>query len=125
MYHFGDQCLDIARSILEHNLDSINEDGTLRPASGESFYFDEPGHTALAIGEFYHATGETAFAGYDLIDLAARCVTAQAFDSQESENGLAYSALGLLSFGASKERNLVWERLLDPTRERLDCRLLA
>ena len=36
------------------------------------------------------------------------------------ENGLAYAALGLLSFGPSKERNPVWERLVDETRERLD-----
>ena len=38
---------------------------------------------------------------------------------------MAYASLGLLSFGASKERNAVWERLLDPTREQLDQCLLA
>ena len=31
----------------------------------------------------------------------------------------------MLSFGTAKERNPVWERLLDPTRECLDRRLLA
>ena len=30
-----------------------------------------------------------------------------------------------LSFGASKERNSVWERLQDPTREQLDTSLMS
>ena len=37
---------------------------------------------------------------------------------------LAYAALGLLCFGPSKERNPVWERLVDETRQRLDKQLL-
>ena len=90
---------------------------------------DESGHAAMAIGEYFRATGETklktAQGEYDLVDLAARCITAQAFLDEERENGLAYSALGLLSFGPAKDRNAVWERLLDPTREALDRRLLA
>jgi len=57
---------------------------------------------------------------FDLHDLAARCVTQQAFNEDANDNGMAYASLGLLSFGASKERNAVWERLLDPTREQLD-----
>lgn len=125
MQNFADQCLDLARSILEHNLDSINEDGTITPLLGEAFREDEPGHAAHAIGEFYRVTGEVRLGGYDLVDLAARCITAQAFTEGESENGLAHCALGLLSFGPSKDRNLVWERLLEPTRECLDKRLLA
>ena len=44
---------------------------------GEEKRIDEPGHAALAIGEFYRATGETELDGHDLIDLAARCITAQ------------------------------------------------
>jgi len=32
--------------------------------------------------------------------------------------------LGLLSFGPAKDRNIVWERLLEPTQETLDKRLL-
>jgi hypothetical protein len=125
MQSFGDQCLDMARSILGHNLNSINEDGTITPVNGEQSRFDEPGHAALAIGEFYRATGETTLDGHDLIDLAARCITAQAFMEPVAENGLAYSALALLSFGPAKDRNPVWERLVDPTREQLDRLLLA
>lgn len=125
MENFADQCLDLARSILSHNIDAINEDGTVSPVPGERSRNDEPGHAALAIGEFYRATQEQELQGKDLVDLAARCITAQAFEEQELENGLAYSALGLLSFGPSKERNLVWERLLEPTQEKLDKRLLA
>jgi len=124
MQNFSNQCLDLARSLLGNNLKHLNEDGTVTPAPDESPRADEPGHAALAIGEFYRATGEVELEGHDLFDLTARCVTQQAFDEGAQSNGLAYSALGLLSFGASKERNPVWERLTDPTREQLDECLL-
>ena len=115
----------MARAILSQNLSAIQPDGTIQPIPGESGRQDEPGHAALAIGEFHRATSETSFEGKDLVDLAARCITAQMFTEEEMENGLGYAALGLLSFGPAKERNPVWERLLDPTRERLDRSLLA
>lgn len=114
----------MARSMLGHNLTAINPDGSVTPVAGEEPRPDEPGHAALAIGEYYRATGETTLNGLDLIDLAARCITAQAFREPAPENGLAYAALGLLSFGPSKERNVVWERLVDETRTRLDRQLL-
>ena len=115
----------MARSILGHNLSSINQDGTIVPIAGEKSRIDEPGHAVLAIGEFYRATGESQLDGFDLIDLAARCITAQTFANPVAENGIAYAALGLLSFGPAKARNPVWERLVDETRERLDGLLLA
>jgi len=124
MENFADQCLDMAQSILGHNLESITEQGTITPVAGEESRLDEPGHAALAIGEYYRATNETKLGDYDLIDLAARTVTAQAFAPEEMENGLAYAALGLLSFSPAKDRNAVWERLMDPTREQLDKLLL-
>ncbi len=124
MNSFSEQCLDMARSLLGHNLDSINPDGTVTPMPGESPRSDEPGHVAFALGEYYRATGETTLKDYDLIDLAARCVTAQAFTEPPGENGLAYASLGLLSFGPSKERNPVWERLVEETRQHLDKLLL-
>ncbi|HAV14145.1 MAG TPA: hypothetical protein DCX06_11735 [Opitutae bacterium] len=114
----------MAQSILGHNLESISEQGSITPVAGEDSRLDEPGHAALAIGEYYRATNETELAGYDLVDLSARCITAQAFSPEVHENGLAYSALGLLSFGPAKDRNPVWERLMDPTREQLDKLLL-
>ncbi|RME68912.1 MAG: hypothetical protein D6781_09810 [Verrucomicrobia bacterium] len=114
----------MARSMLGHNLSAINPDGSITPVEGEEPRSDEPGHAALAIGEFYRATGETTLDGVDLVDLAARCITAQAFSEPAGENGLAYAALALLSFGPSKERNVVWERLVDETRQRLDRQLL-
>ncbi|MGJ8638497.1 MAG: hypothetical protein ACSHYA_03815 [Opitutaceae bacterium] len=124
MENFADQCLDMAQSILGHNLESISEQGAITPVAGEEGRLDEPGHAALAIGEYYRATNETTLGDYDLIDLSARCITAQAFSPEVHENGLAYSALGLLSFGPAKDRNPVWERLMDPTREQLDKLLL-
>jgi len=129
MHNFADQCLDMAHSMLGHNLGAIKQDGTIVPVEGEASRPDESGHAVMAIGEYFRATGETTLktpqGTYDLVDLAARCVTAQAFLDEERENGLAYSALGLLSFGPAKDRNVVWERLLDPTREALDRRMLA
>ena len=110
MHSFSEQCLDMARSILGQNLDAIQPDGTLLPVQGEQSRLDEPGHAAYALGEYYRATGETTLKGYDLVDLAARCVTAQMFTEPAAENGLAYGSLGLLCFGPSKERNPVWER---------------
>ncbi|MCG8527504.1 MAG: hypothetical protein MI748_14075 [Opitutales bacterium] len=121
---FADQCQDLAALLLANNLNSIQEDGTVLPFEGEESRLDEPGHAALAIGEFFRATGQTKLEGYDLVDLSARCITNQAFTEQETDNGIAYSGLGLLSFGPSKERNQVWERLVDITRERLDKMLL-
>jgi len=124
MQNFSNQCLDLARSLLGNNLKHLNEDGTVTAAPGEPSRVDEPGHAALAIGEFFRATGEVELEGHDLFDLTARCVTQQAFNEEAQANGIAYSALGLLSFGASKERNPVWERLTDPTRDQLDECLL-
>lgn len=124
MHSFSEQCLDMARSMLGHNLDSIQPDGTILPATGESPRPDEPGHVAYALGEYYRATGETTLKGYDLVDLAARCVTAQMFTEPAAENGLAYASLGLLCFGPSKERNPVWERLVEETQQRIDKSLL-
>ena len=124
MHSFSEQCLDMARSMLGHNLDSIQPDGTILPAPGEQPRPDEPGHVAYALGEYYRATGETTLKGFDLIDLAARCVTAQMFTEPPAENGLAYASLGLLCFGPSKERNPVWERLVEETQQRIDKQLL-
>jgi len=124
MHSFSEQCLDMARSMLGHNLDSIQPDGTVLPANNEQSRPDEPGHVAFALGEFYRATGETTLKDYDLIDLAARCITAQMFTEPAAENGLAYAALGLLAFGPSKERNPVWERLVEETQQRIDKALL-
>ncbi len=124
MQNFAEQCLDMAKSILGQNLSSINEDGTISPIEGEESRVDEPGHAALALGEFYRATGEAELEGLDIVDLAARCITQAAFSDEQAENGIGFSSLGLLSFGPAKDRNPVWERLLDPTREELDRLLL-
>jgi hypothetical protein len=121
---FAQQCLDLARAILLHSIPSINEDGTITPAVGDSAEASDPGRVAFSLGEFYRATQETTLGKYDLIDLSARCLTAQIFTEAEAEEGLGFVSLGLLSFGPSKERNAVWERLLDPTREQIDKKLL-
>lgn len=115
----------MAKAMLGHNLNAIQADGLISPVPGEDGRPDEPGHASLAIGEFYRATNEALYEGSDLVDLAARCITAQAFSDEALENGIGYAALGLLSFGPAKERNPVWERLLDPTRETLDRLLLS
>jgi hypothetical protein len=121
---FAQQCLDLARAILQHTLPSISDDGTITPIDGERASASDSGRVALALGEFYHTTHEATLGKYDLVDLAARTLTAQVFTEAEAEEGLGYLSLGLLSFGPSKERNAVWERLLDPTREQIDKKLL-
>ena len=88
MHNFSDQCLDLARSLLSNNLQHINEDGSVTPAPGEQARVDEPGHAALAIGEFFRATGEVELGEHDLYDLTARCVTQQAFVEEENDNGI-------------------------------------
>lgn len=123
MRNFANQCLDMARAILGHNLESIQADGSILPLEGDLALPDEPGHAALALGEFYRATQETTLSGCNLIELCARTLSAQAATESESDNGMAYAALALLSFGPSKERNPVWEHLSEETRTRLDARL--
>ena len=117
MENFAEQCLDMAHSILSNNLDSITDQGTITPLQNEVSNNYEAGHAALAIGEYYRATNKLTLDDYDLVDLSAKTITAQAFAEESHDNGLAYSALGLLSFGLAKDRNPVWERLLDETRE--------
>ena len=125
MLNFSEQCMDMARSILGKNIGAINEDGSITPVENESSLDYEPGHAALALGEFYRATGLTEIEGRDIVDLCARCITAQTNDKEYTEDGLAYSSLGLLSFGPSKDRNAVWDRLLEETQKNLDKRLLS
>jgi hypothetical protein len=125
MQNFANQCLDMARAILEHNLNAIHVDGTVAPVDGEESLPFEPGHVVIAIGEYYRATQETKLGKCNLVELAARCITAQAKIEEGIENGLAYASLGLLSFGPSKDRNLVWELLDEETQKNLDKHLLA
>ena len=124
MENFADQCIDMARSILGHNLKSIDEKGVILPITNEHSHPDEPGHAAFAIGEYYRATNETELDGCHLTELLARSITAQAFTEKTSEKGFAYSTLGLLSFGPSRERNLIWEQLLDSTQGKIEQQLL-
>ncbi len=125
MLNFSEQCMDMARAILGRNLESINSDGTIAPLDGEVSSKDESGHAAFALGEFYRATGEAEFAGFNIVDLASKCVASQVLEDSESENGIGYTALGLLSFGPSKDRNPVWEKLSEDTMKSLDRQLLA
>ena len=123
MQNFANQCLDLARSLLQQNLAAVAADGAVTPVEGERMRADEPGHVALALGEYHRATNETSIGKTDIVDLTARCIRAQLAIREGSDNGLAYACLGLLSFGASKERNLVWDRLDAATRETIAARL--
>lgn len=115
----------MARVILAHNIGAVNEDGSIEPTAGELARNDETAHVAFALGEFYRATQETRIGQTDIVALVARCVAAQLRIAPDSERGLAYAALGLLSFGPSKDRNAPWA-LLDPaTQEQMDKRLLV
>lgn len=123
MLNLANQCLDLAKSLLQQNLVAVGPDGRVAPIAGETMRADEPGHVALAIGEYHRATNETSLGKVDLLELAARCIRAQVAIREGSDNGLAYACLGLLSFGASRDRNAVWERLDVATRETIAERL--
>ena len=110
---------------IRDSIEAVNADGTIAPVPGENPRSDESGHAALALGEFYRATHETKIGKADVADLVARCVAAQLNQETESENGLAYAALGLLSFGPSKDRNAPWSKLDAAAQELLDKRLLV
>ena len=125
MLNFSEQCMDMARSILGKNLGAINADGSITPVENETSLDYDSGHAAMALGEYYRATGAVEMDGHDIVDLCARCITAQTNINEYTEDGLAYSSLGLLAFGPSKDRNLVWERLLESTQKNLDKRLLS
>lgn len=115
----------MARVILSHNLGAVAADGSIEPTPGETGRSDESGHAAFALGEFYRATQEARIGQTDIVELVARCVSSQLRLETESENGLAYAALGLLSFGPSKDRNLPWALLDEASRELMDKRLLV
>ncbi len=125
MQNFANQCLDMARAILGHNLNAINENGTITPVEGEISLPEESAHALAAIGEFYRATRETTLNGFDIVDLGARCLKQQTLIESGNNRALAYSALGLLAFGPAKQRNLIWEKLDEATRNELDKRLLT
>ncbi len=117
--------MDMAQSILGKNIGAIDENGFITPVENEARLDCEPGHAAMALGEYYRATGKTDIDGHNIVDLCARCIKAQTNISEYTEDGLAYSSLGLLSFGPSKERNCVWEKLDEETQKNLDKRLLS
>ena len=115
----------MAQSILGKNIDSINQDGSITPVDNEPSLDCEPGHAAMALGEYYRATGSTSLGGKDIVDLVAKCITAQSDNTEYTEDGLAYMSLGLLAFGPSKDRNSVWDKLSEETRKNLEKRLLS
>jgi hypothetical protein len=91
--------------------------------AGETSRADEPGHVALALGEYFRATGDLVFERQSIPELVARTITAQVKLSQGSDNGMAFACLGLLAFGSTRERNPVWEILSADIRKLIDERL--
>ncbi|MDR2200753.1 MAG: hypothetical protein LBN94_01390 [Puniceicoccales bacterium] len=126
MQNFAEQCADIVRLILVHNLDFINEDGSIRPIGQEELVGDEAAHLAFALGEYYRLTHEVNLSSRHVIDLVAKAIAYQVgsmYKGKDTDWG-SYVALALLSFGAVRERNPVWERLDDEVRTQLDHLLL-
>ena len=123
MQNFASQCLDQTKALLKLNFNSLAPDGTVVPVEGEVSRADEPGHVALALGEYFRATGEVTLDRQNLAEIVARTITAQVRISQGSDNGMAFACLGLLAFGPTRERNPVWELLDEGTRGLIDERL--
>ena len=74
--------MDMAQSILGRNIGAINPDGSIVPVENESSFDCEPGHAAMALGEFHRATGLTEIDGNNIVDLTAACITAQTNDKE-------------------------------------------
>ncbi|MEY5006096.1 MAG: hypothetical protein RI969_1184 [Verrucomicrobiota bacterium] len=123
MQNFASQCLDQTKALLKLNFNSLAPDGTVVPVEGEVSRADEPGHAALAFGEYFRATGELTMDRHNIAEIVARTITAQVRISRGSDNGMAFACLGLLAFGPTRERNPVWELLDEPTRSLIDERL--
>jgi hypothetical protein len=123
MQNFASQCLDQTKALLKLNFNSLAPDGTVVPVEGEVSRADEPGHAALAFGEYFRATGELTLDRQNIAEVVARTITAQVRISQGSDNGMAFACLGLLAFGPTRERNPVWELLDESTRALIDERL--
>ncbi len=123
MQNFASQCLDQTKALLKLNFNSLAPDGTVVPVEGEVSRADEPGHAALAFGEYFRATGELALDRQNIAEVVAKTITAQVRISQGSDNGMAFACLGLLAFGPTRERNPVWELLDESTRALIDERL--
>lgn len=123
MQNFASQCLDQTKALLKLNFNSLAPDGTVVPVEGEVSRADEPGHAALAFGEYFRATGELTMDRQNIAEIVARTITAQVRVSQGSDNGMAFACLGLLAFGPTRERNPVWELLNESTRALIDERL--
>lgn len=123
MQNFASQCLDQTKALLKLNFNSLAPDGTVVPVDGEVSRADEPGHAALAFGEYFRATGELTMDRQNIAEIVAKTITAQVRVSQGSDNGMAFACLGLLAFGPTRERNPVWELLDEPTRALIDERL--
>ena len=123
MQNFASQCLDQTKALLKLNFNSLSADGTVVPVEGEVSRADEPGHAALAFGEYFRATGELQLDRQNIAEIVARTITAQVRISKGSDNGMAFACLGLLAFGPTRERNPVWEILDEATRALIDERL--
>ncbi len=117
--------MDMARAILSRNIAAINEDGSVSPAEGEAVLENESGHAAFALGEFYRATQQEKIDNVDIVKLEAACVNAQMQVANAKESALAYAALGLLSFGPSKDRNRAYALIPEETRKTIDLKLLT
>ncbi len=123
MQNFASQCLDQTKALLKLNFSSIATDGSIIPVDGEVSRADEPGHAALAFGEYYRATGELTLERQNIVEIVTRTITAQVRLSKGSDNGMAFACLGLLAFGPTRERNPVWEQLDESTRKSIEERL--
>ena len=112
MQNFASQCLDQTKALLKLNLQfPFSSDGTVvTPVEGEVSRADEPGHAALAFGEYLPCHGGTSpSTAQNIAEIVARTITAQVRISKGSDNGMAFACLGLLAFGPTRERNPVWE----------------
>jgi hypothetical protein len=105
------------------NFNSLAPDGTVVPVEREVSRADEPGHAALAFGEYFRATGGLTMGRQNIAEIVARAITAEVRISQGSDNGMAFACLGLLAFGATREHKA--GSMTKPPRPRMPITLEA
>jgi hypothetical protein len=122
MRNFAHQCLELARLLLGNALSSVNEEGAVVPAEGETALPDESAHAFNVLAEFYRTTHETTLNGADLIETAAHCFLHQSQQPTSREMFLQ-NALSLSAFGTNREYNPILGKADEETRKNFEKRL--
>ena len=127
MQNFSNQCLDLARSLLGNNLKHLNPDGTVTPSRWRvtPVPMSQAMPPSPSVNSF-EPLEKLSWKGMIFSICQPGVSPSRLLMRNPMKMDSHMLALAYFLFGASKERNAVWERLTDPTPgEQLDQCLLA